>query len=679
MSPLSLVRFLKRSLIWTFRKLWRPLAPASPHFGELVSLAFAVCTVLFLTKALIAYRDLDKPDMPPQIFDEEFLWSLGRIWVCCAEDFAVGVGCLFLALLTLRLRDSRWYRRAVRFVLHVTAALAICYMIVNAQIYHVIHRFLTISLFEFAGGLKPERSIYEAATLSVKLAVGMLPLLVIALHLALVTRFPRFWGRLTYLVCRPLVLLLLIGGLAVASQAGQVGLFPGRNKDFAQNPHLLLARSFFGNVSFGDLDDQTGDLDDFQIGDPRHGCRLEQRPKNIILIVVESAAAQYLQTYGFPLPTTPGLERLKDKSLIFDNFYATANHTIASALPLFGSTYNDPHTLATVIDYPGFPVPLVQTWLKGQGYKTCFLASGGWRTWEGYRNMAPSFLAEGFDVARDPQHPFWKAHRDPERFLDRDYLDPEMFDDAERLIRECKGEKFFLLMWNYSTHQPYFAEKHRDFDKKLYPPAILQDPLVREEFTDFLVTIHQTDALISSLYEELEKQGLAEDTLFVVTGDHGEAFGQHGAFIHGDSVYEEEVRVPLILINPRLPGIGSRSKTVGSHIDVWPTIADICGLPAHPLWQGRSLLGTWPEEERRAYFCCKGGGGALGVRAGKYKYLWEYGSRNEQLFDVEADPGETANLADDHHDLCRELRRRLRDWTNAQTELTKERLAERAR
>src|SRR5258708_14421267 len=144
MSPLSLVRFLKGSLISTFRKLWRPVDPASPHFGELVALAFAVCTVLFLTKALIAYRDLDKPDMPPQIFDEEFFWSLGRIWVCCAEDFAVGVGCLFLALIMLRLRDSRWYRRAVRFVLHFTAALPICYMIFNAQIYPVIHPCLAI-------------------------------------------------------------------------------------------------------------------------------------------------------------------------------------------------------------------------------------------------------------------------------------------------------------------------------------------------------------------------------------------------------------------------------------------------------------------------------------------------------------------------------------------------------
>ncbi|MFL5242370.1 MAG: sulfatase [Gemmataceae bacterium] len=679
MSPLSLVRFIKRSVNWTVRHLWRPLAPASPHYGELVSLAFAVCTVLFLTKGLIAYRDLDKPDMPPQIVNEEFLWSLGRLWVCCAEDFAVGIGCLLLALVTIKLRDSLWYRRTVRFILHVAAGLAICYMIVNAQIYHVIHRFLTVSLFEFGGGLKPERSIYEGATLTVKLAVGMLPLLVIALHMALATRLSRFWNRLTCLGCRPLVLLLLVGGLTAASQAGQVGMFPGRNKDFAQNPHLLLARSFFGNVSFGDLDDQTGDLTDFQTGDPRHGCRLEQRPKNIILIVVESAAAQYLQTYGFPLPTTPGLEKLKGKSLIFDNFYATANHTIASALPLFGSTYNDPHTVATLIDYPAFPVPLAQTWLKSQGYKTCFLASGGWRTWEGYRNMAPSFLGEGFDVARDPHHPFWRSFKNPEHFLDRDYLDPEMFDDAKRLIRESKDQKFFLLMWNYSTHHPYYADKQSPFDVRLYPPAFLQGATVRQDFHDFLVTILQTDALICSLYQELEGQGLGDDTLVVVTGDHGEAFGQHGAFIHGDSVYEEEVRVPLVLINPRLPGIGTRNKTVGSHIDVWPTITDICGLPAHPLWQGKSLLGDWPDAERRAYFCGRGGGGTLGIRAGKYKYLWDYGSQTEQLFDIETDPGETTNLADEHQDLCHNLRRRLRDWTNSQTELTKERLADRAR
>jgi glucan phosphoethanolaminetransferase (alkaline phosphatase superfamily) len=518
-------------------------ARAKSDFGEIVSLVLTVCLVLFLTKGVIAYRDHDKADMPPQILGDEFLISVGRLFICCAEDFAVGAGCLLLALLTLSFRDSRWYRRAVRLTLHAGAALAMCYMIVNVPIYHVIRRFLTISLFELAGGLSPERSIREYATISVKLAVALVPIFVIALHLLGLTAFPTYWRRTATWLGRPLVLLLLIAGLAAVSQAGQYGLFPGCNKDFARNPHLLLARSFFWDVSFGDLDEQTGDLADFQLGDPHHGFNLEKRPKNIILIVLESCAAQYFQIYGFDQPTTPGLQRLRDKMVVFENSYATSNHTIASALPLFGSTYNDPRTLSTIIDYPAFRVPFAQSWLKKQGYKTYFLGAGGKQSWEGYRNLGSTFLTQGFDLSRDPNHAFWQGHSEPQRFLDNDYLDPEMFADAARILAQSKTDKFFLMMWNYSTHCPFYAWDGPAFDSNLYPLAVQHKQELSDIYRDYLWTIHQADALIANLCDELEKQGLADDTLVVVTGDHGEAFGQHSCLSHGESLFEEEVHV----------------------------------------------------------------------------------------------------------------------------------------
>ncbi|HEV3237404.1 MAG TPA: sulfatase-like hydrolase/transferase [Gemmataceae bacterium] len=659
-------------------KLWQPFAGAksNPYAGEIVSLVLTVCTALFLTKAVIAYRDHDKADMPPQIFGDEFALSLGRLFVCCAEDFAVGTGCLLFAFITLKFRDSRWYRGAVRLALHIGAVLAICFMIVNVPIYHVIRRFLTVSLFELAGGLRPERSIHEYATISVKLAVAMLPLLVIALHLVVLSAFPAFWRRTATRVGRPLVLLLLIAGLTAVSQAGQYGLFPGCNKDFAKNPHLLLARSLFWDMSFGDLDEQTGDLADFEMGDPHLGCNLEKKPKNIILIVLESCAAQYFQVYGFDQPTTPGLQQLKEKTLVFENIYATSNHTIASALPLFGSTYNDPRTLSTIIDYPTFPVPYAQSWLKEQGYKTYFLGAGGKKSWEGYRNLASAFLSQGFDVGRDPNHPFWQGHDDPQRFLTDDYLDPEMFADATRILAQSKAEKFFVMMWNYSTHCPFYAWDGPDFNSKLFPPAVQHKQELSDLYRDYLWTIHQADALISNLCKELEGQGLAHDTLVVVTGDHGEAFGQHTFLSHGESLFEEEVHVPLLIINSHVAALGKRNKAIGSHIDLWPTIADICGIPVNTLWQGRSLLGDFPEKERRAYFSRRG---TLGLREGSFKYLWDYDSRTEYLFDLEEDPGEHHDLSKENADRCREFRRRLRDWTNFQTETTRARLIETAR
>src|SRR5262249_22617692 len=163
------------------------------------------------------------------------------------------------------------------------------------------------------------------------------------------------------------------------------------------------------------------------------------------------------------------------------------------------------------------------------------------------------------DLGRDPHHPFWQAQPSPERFLDSEYLDREMFDDAQRLIRAVKGDKFFLMMWNYSTHLPYYADSGPDFDESQVPRAVLNYPELRTDFKRFLWSIHQIDALIFSLYGELERQGIADDTLVVLTSDHGEAFGQHGCLVHGDSLYEEEVRVPLVLINPRLGALGGHN------------------------------------------------------------------------------------------------------------------------
>ena len=89
--------------------------------------------------------------MPPQVYTGEFLDSLHHVCGCTAQDFAVGLGCVLLGGLGLRLLSSRGGRRVLRVVAHVAAALALSYMIVNAQVYHVVRRFLTVTLFERGG------------------------------------------------------------------------------------------------------------------------------------------------------------------------------------------------------------------------------------------------------------------------------------------------------------------------------------------------------------------------------------------------------------------------------------------------------------------------------------------------------------------------------------------------
>jgi arylsulfatase A-like enzyme len=249
------------------------------------------------------------------------------------------------------------------------------------------------------------------------------------------------------------------------------------------------------------------------------------------------------------------------------------------------------------------------------------------------------------------------------------------------------------MVWNYATHVPYRPHAGPEtFPEEHFPPAARRDLGKKASFIAYLRSLWCADALIGELYAELERLGLARDTLVVVTGDHGEAWGQHGHFLHSTSLYEEEVHVPLVMIHRGLVGLGKeneppprvgsqgsthptrRSTVIGSHIDLWPTIMDVCGLPCDPRWQGRSLFGGRAGEERRAYFYMNRTW--VGVREENFKYLWDRSNQRKRLFDLKADPGERRNLARTEPERCARLHRRVLDWMAFQRQLTEVRLAE---
>src|SRR5262245_34698882 len=164
--------------------------------------------------------------------------------------------------------------------------------------------------------------------------------------------------------------------------------------------------------------------------------------------------------------------------------------------------YNDTHTLATVVKYPEFPVPFASTWLKQHGYKTYFLASGGRRSWESYRNMAAAFVANGqFDVARDDTHPFWRQSANPIHFFADDYMDRASFVDAKRVLDDARGERFLLILWNYDTHFPFYPEETTQaFDERDLPPLARRSAEKRSQFHSYLHSIRGVDALIGDFY-----------------------------------------------------------------------------------------------------------------------------------------------------------------------------------
>jgi arylsulfatase A-like enzyme len=637
----------------------------------LLSLVLWAVLAIFATKTALVFTQFANPDLPPRLNDGRPLAALARAAACCAEDAAAGLGFLLLGGLALRCFCARL---ALAFF-HLLAAGALLLLAIDVHVFAELRCFLKASHLESLGGVRFERSVTDAATPAVRLTLVALPLLTLALHLAVVRAWPRLFLAGARMLFRPALALVLVVVLLLGARAAERKLFRDGNGDFARNPHLVLLRSFV-QPGLPGPDDLPFDPSDFLPGRPQPGAKLAgKRPTNIVLIVIESLAAPYLDLTGGPLSVTPNLCRLRGRGLVFDRFYATTNLSVASALPLFGSTYNDVRDWATVVVHRDFPVPSAAAWLKKQGYHTYFVGAGGRRSWETSQTMVDAFVRGPFDLDRDPRHPFWRRHADPGCFLDDNYLDHEAFADARRALREAAGQKFFLMIWNYATHVPYWPRGGPEaFPEKHFPPVARSDPDKKASFQAYLRSLWCVDALIGELYAELEHLGLASDTLVVVTGDHGESWGQHGHFLHSTSLYEEEIHVPLVMVHPTLAPLGPRSLTLGSHIDLWPTIMDVCGLPCDSRWQGRSLLGGRSNEERRAYFYMKRTW--VGLREGKYKYLWDASNQRKRLFDLEADPGERRNLAPRQPQLCACLHRRVLDWIQFQAALTRQRLAE---
>jgi arylsulfatase A-like enzyme len=163
-------------------------------------------------------------------------------------------------------------------------------------------------------------------------------------------------------------------------------------------------------------------------------------------------------------------------------------------------------------------------------------------------------------------------------------------------------------------------------------------------FHRYKESLAYADGVLGALADALVSASLSDDTLLIVFADHGEAFYQHpGNYLHALFVYEENVRVPFLIHNPRLFPETRHYAGVSSHVDILPTVLDLAGSSSAPDTQGVSLVAAhrarlallhtdW-EEER------------IGIRDGRYKYIRETGSRREELYDLETDPRERTNLA----------------------------------
>ncbi len=361
--------------------------------------------------------------------------------------------------------------------------------------------------------------------------------------------------------------------------------------------------------------------------------------RNVVVVHLESTGANYLKPYGAAEDPMPRLTALGRHALLFENAYTTYPETIRSFFATQCAVFPALDTRAE--DYEPAHAPALAGLLAAHGYRTGLFHPGRFR----YLGMEEALRNRGYQTREDAGD--IGGERESSFGIDEASAVRRML----AWLDERPGEPFLLTYLPIAGHHPYDAPA----------PCPFPDDADVNRYRNAL---HYADDSLAALLDGLRERGLEDNTLFVICGDHGEAFGQHqGNYGHTLFLYEENVRVPLLVAAPGLIDKPVRVGRVVSLVDLAPTVLDLLGLPVPSESQGRSLLSAEP---RMALFCTDYSLGLVGLRDGRWKMIHELDSGRSQLFDVEIDHGEKCDLSGELPERTAVYREHLLRWAAAQ-------------
>lgn len=304
---------------------------------------------------------------------------------------------------------------------------------------------------------------------------------------------------------------------------------------------------------------------------------------NIVLLTIDTLRADALGSYGYRRPTTPILDELAAAGTRFAAAWAHAPSTRYS-MPaiLTGRLPLDVYYDTSVNGWPGLDsrAETIAEILRGRGFATGAITNYWY--FDRVRRMDQGFDSYDNENARlhqgaDPAHTRGSSSR-------------QQTDKALAFVAANASRRFFLWVHYYDPHHEY--ESHPE-------TASLGDG-ERDRYDQ---EIRFTDLHVGRLFADLKARGLWDKTIIVVTGDHGEGFGEHGIMLHGYHLYAAQTKVPLIV---RVPGLAPRvSTTAVGHVDILPTLANLAGAATNPDMMGRSLvdlLAGAPDDPDRVVF-----------------------------------------------------------------------------
>jgi arylsulfatase A-like enzyme len=416
------------------------------------------------------------------------------------------------------------------------------------------------------------------------------------------------------------------------------------------------------------------------------GCgetAVSPRAPSIVLVSLDTLRADALGSYGYTRPTSPALDGFARESVRFAQASAQATATLPSHLSLLTSLYpariaitrNDGRNetqARTRLRLPDAALTLAET-LRSHGYATLAFTDGGF--------VHPFYgMDQGFDVFEMATGPglYWNQ-------LPRTLAQI----DARLAARAQAGERapLFLFVHSYDIHEPYsdvpaFARRfsegsYAEFERErgfAARPALLSRHRAELTARDtgwarglYDNGVLATDTAMAGLFALLRRHGLYDDALIAVVSDHGEEFLDHGDFGHPPRVYQELAHVPWLL---RLPGARGAGRVISQPVallDVAPTLLELAGLPVPAEFEGRSLRGlldgsddgAWLAERALLVEAPDARRGAMALRRGAEKLVLPARDARAELYDLDADPRETRDLAAERPGRAAALRAEL--------------------
>jgi arylsulfatase A-like enzyme len=404
-------------------------------------------------------------------------------------------------------------------------------------------------------------------------------------------------------------------------------------------------------------------------------------PPNVVLISIDSLRADHVGVYGYSRATTPNIDALAAEGVVFENAVSTTSWTLPAHISMLTSLFSEAHGVIGAGDSLAGSATTLTEIFHDSGYATVAVVSGPFL----HRRFG---FAQGFDVYDDETVSFAEINDSHQGVTS-----PLTHERAVQLLQESAAEPFFLFLhywdvhYDYAPPSPYDTMFDPDYTGEVTSANFIRNDAIDRDMDprdlDHIVALYDgeiayTDSFLGKLFDELRRLDLWDNTMIVLTSDHGDEFFEHGNKGHRNTLYGELLNVPLIVKFPQSERGGQRDSRLVGIVDIAPTLLDVAGLPPLAQTSGHSLvtlLDGDSDSARRLYF------GDVdrrvkSVSTGQAKLIahWRREPGEElhvELYDLARDPREQLDLSRKNVTQAVQLRRALQTWVRVARELAK--------